>query len=55
MAGNRHDLQRIAAEGGENGSAADLISEIDAWHTAKTLMESVRFDEMVDPRSARRR
>ena len=22
----------------------------DAWHTAKTLMESVLFDEMVDPR-----
>ena len=43
-------LQQIAAEGGENGSAADLNLSDDAWHTAKTLMESLRFDEMVDPR-----
>ncbi len=43
-------LQRIAAKGGENGSAADLDLSDDAWHTAKTLMESVQFDEMVDPR-----
>ena len=42
-------LQRIATEGGENGSAAERDLSDDAWHTAKTLMESVRFDEMVDP------
>lgn len=42
-------LQRIATEGGENASAAERDLSDDAWHTAKTLMESVRFDEMVDP------
>ena len=43
-------LQRIAAEGGENNSASDIGISNDAWHTAKTLMESVRFDELVDPK-----
>ena len=43
-------LQRIATEGGEKNSVVDLGIRNDAWHTAKTLMKSVRFDELVDPK-----
>ena len=42
-------LQRIAADGGGSGSQTDKELSDDAWHTAKTLMESVRRDELVDP------
>ena len=42
-------LQRIAAEGGDASSQADREQSDDAWHTARTLMESLRRDELVDP------
>ena len=42
-------LQRIAAKGGGNNSVSEIEISNDSWHTAKTLMESVRFDELVDP------
>jgi molecular chaperone Hsp33 len=41
-------LQRIAADGGHS-NAGDVALSDDAWHTAKTLMQSVRRDELVDP------
>ena len=41
-------LQRIAADGGHN-NAGDVALSDDAWHTAKTLIQSVRHDELVDP------
>jgi molecular chaperone Hsp33 len=46
-------LQRVAGDGGTAaGSAdkdADKAAQDDLWHTARTLMESVRRDELVDP------
>lgn len=42
-------LQRVAAEGGNIASTADRAASDDAWHTARTLMESVRRDEILDP------
>ena len=51
-------LQRVAADGGrasssEDGLKTDALLERaeqdDLWHTAKTLLESVRRDELVDP------
>lgn len=45
-------LQRIAAEGGSDASTADRAHSDDAWHTARTLMESVKREEMLDPNLA---
>ena len=47
-------LQRIAAEGGKGDSmawsdAAARAKSDDAWHTAKTLLRSVKRDELLDP------
>lgn len=41
-------LQRIAAEGGNSLSTSDQAASDDAWHTARTLMESVKRAEMID-------
>ncbi len=50
-------LQRIAAEGGAAGgnpldNAAARAASDESWHTAKTLMASVRQDELLDPNLA---
>ena len=50
-------LQRVAADGGRVSTSEDGVTDAsldraaqdDLWHTAKTLMESVRRDELVDP------
>ena len=50
-------LQRVAADGGRVSASEDVVTvasldraaQDDLWHTAKTLMESVRRDELVDP------
>ena len=50
-------LQRVAADGGKVSTSEDGVTDAsldraaqdDLWHTAKTLMESVRRDELVDP------
>ena len=42
-------LQRIAVEGGSDASTSDKAHSDDAWHTARTLMESVKREEMLDP------
>ena len=46
-------LQRVAGDGGNAATSADRVADRaaqdDLWHTAKTLMESVRRDELVDP------
>jgi len=42
-------LQRIAAEGGDAATREDRDLSDDAWHTARTLMESLRRDELIDP------
>ena len=47
-------LQRIAAEGGKVNAmtwsdAATQAKSDDAWHTAKTLLDSVKRDELLDP------
>ena len=43
-------LQRIATEGGDAESSVDAkATSDDAWHTAKTLLSSVTFAELLDP------
>ena len=46
-------LQRVAGDGGNAARSADTdadkAAQDDLWHTARTLMESVRRDELVDP------
>ncbi len=41
-------LQRISAEGGETNPAFELDLNDDPWYTAKTLMNSLRLEELVD-------
>jgi len=42
-------LQRLAVEGGDDATKTDRANSDDAWHTARTLMESVKRSEMLDP------
>lgn len=42
-------LQRVASDGGAAGTAQQKEIHDDVWHTAKTLLQSVRCDELVDP------
>ncbi|MBT6414910.1 Hsp33 family molecular chaperone HslO [Candidatus Puniceispirillum sp.] len=42
-------LQRIATEGGKNPNKADIEMHDDVWHTAKTLMASVKQTELLSP------
>ena len=39
-------IQRVASEGGKKPSKADSDMHDDVWHTAKTLMASVKQDEL---------
>ena len=40
-------IQRVASEGGKKPSKADSDMHDDVWHTAKTLMASVKQDELL--------
>ena len=42
-------IQRVASEGGKKPGKADLAMHDDVWHTAKTLMASVKQDELLNP------
>jgi molecular chaperone Hsp33 len=42
-------IQRVASEGGKKPSKADSDMHDDVWHTAKTLMASVKQDELLSP------
>lgn len=42
-------LQRVAADGGLAGTAKEREIHDDVWHTAKTLLQSVKRDELVNP------
>ena len=41
-------IQRVASEGGKKPRKADIELHDDVWHTAKTLMASVKQTEMLD-------
>lgn len=41
-------IQRVASEGGKKPSKADIELHDDVWHTAKTLMASVKQTELLD-------
>jgi len=41
-------IQRVATEGGKKPSKADIELHDDVWHTAKTLMASVKQAELLD-------
>lgn len=41
-------IQRVASEGGKKPNKADIELHDDVWHTAKTLMASVKRAELLD-------